>query len=294
MKVREAAALYIADKQMKRRANTVEGYVSALKRHVLPRWGDIELEDIDSADIQEWIDSFDLPGAAEKAWKTLRQVVRWSIRSMRLRIWDPTSVGVELPRRKTPEPRTLTAKEVSDFLRGLWGAPDEAAAILSVSLGLRPGETRGLKWSDIDLRTGAVSVSRTRVAAFGRLHVYEPKTAKSRRVVYLPKFALRRLRQLKKARNDGEFIVGDDAAAAGIGRRLKSWCRKNGLPWVSLQNLRHTWATLAIEAGVGIESVALLLGHTEIGTAYSHYMRRTKAICEEAQGLWQRYVILCS
>lgn len=66
-------------------------------------------------------------------------------------------------------------------------------------------------------------------------------------------------------------------------RRLKSHCRREGLPWVGMRNLRHTWATLAIEAGVGIETVALLLGHTELGTAYRHYIVPRRTICREAQ-----------
>lgn len=69
MKLKEAAALYIAEKRERRRESTVEGYVSALRCHVLPRWGEADIESIDPADIQEWIDSFAKPGAALKAWK---------------------------------------------------------------------------------------------------------------------------------------------------------------------------------------------------------------------------------
>ena len=82
MKLKEAAALYIAEKRERRRESTVEGYASALRCHVLPRWGETDIESIDPADIQEWIDSFAKPGAALKAWKTLRQVVRWAIRRL--------------------------------------------------------------------------------------------------------------------------------------------------------------------------------------------------------------------
>lgn len=89
MKLKEAAALYVAEKRERRRESTVEGYASALRCHVLPRWGECRIEDIDPADIQEWVDGFEKPGAALKAWKTLRQVVRWAIRRLRLRVWDP-------------------------------------------------------------------------------------------------------------------------------------------------------------------------------------------------------------
>lgn len=287
MKLKEAAALYIAEKRERRRESTVEGYASALRCHVLPRWGECRIEDIDPADIQEWIDGFAKPGAAPKAWKTLRQVVRWSIRRLRLRVWDPTSVGVELPRIERSEPRTLEASEVSAYLRGLWGCPHEAAAVFAVTLGLRPGEVRGLKWSDVDFRTGEVRIERSRVRAFGEWREHAPKTPKSRRTLALPSFALKRLRQLRKG---GGWVV-DDADLSRVGRGLKSWCAKRGLPWVPLQNLRHTWATVALEAGVSIEVVSMCLGHTDIGTAYDHCMRRPRLVCREAQRAWGERVM---
>ena len=46
---------------------------------------------------------------------------------------------------------------------------------------------------------------------------------------------------------------------------------------------RHTWATLAVEAGVGIETVALMLGHTDISTAYEHYIVPRARVCRDAQ-----------
>ena len=61
----EAARLYMEEKGRTRRANTVEGYRSALNRHVLPRFGALDVSEIDADDVQEWVRSFDLPGAAE-------------------------------------------------------------------------------------------------------------------------------------------------------------------------------------------------------------------------------------
>lgn len=48
----------------------MEGYESAVRRHLAPRWAGVHLEDITPDAIQEWVDSFELPGAAEKAYKS--------------------------------------------------------------------------------------------------------------------------------------------------------------------------------------------------------------------------------
>ena len=101
-----AARKYMDDKAKRLRSCTLAGYESALALHVLPRWGGVELESIAPEDVQAWVDGFDLPGAAEKAYKTLRQVIRWAIRRLGVRMYDPTAAGVELPRKVAHRPRT--------------------------------------------------------------------------------------------------------------------------------------------------------------------------------------------
>lgn len=95
-----AATEYMADKGKRLRATTLEGYRSAIRCHLMPQWGGREIETISFEEVQDWVDSFDLPGAAEKAYKTFRQIYRWVLRRHQLRIWDVTQ-GVELPKKPT-------------------------------------------------------------------------------------------------------------------------------------------------------------------------------------------------
>lgn len=71
--------------------------------------------------MQDWVDGFALPGAAEKAYKTMRQVIRWAIRRLGVRMYDPAAAGVELPRKAAHRPRTMDAGQVRDYIRALWG-----------------------------------------------------------------------------------------------------------------------------------------------------------------------------
>lgn len=288
MNIAEIAKLYLSDKRRTRRESTVEGYESALRLHVLPRWGGIDIAEIDPDDMQAWVLSFDKPGAAEKAYKTLRQVIRWAIRKYRLRVYDPTTAGIELPRKPAYRPQVLDAAQAREYLRGLWGCEAEAAALCSLTLGLRRGESCALTWGDVDLRTGEVRISKSRQDVRSGTVVVPPKTSRSDRSLWLPGFALRRLRLLAKGRKKGDLICPLPPSSAA--RRIRSWCRSHGLPHVSMTNLRHTWATLAIEAGVGIETVAMMLGHTEIGTAYEHYIVPRKSVCVQAQKIWSDHL----
>lgn len=120
MNIEEIAAAYIAEKRRVRRESTVEGYESALNLHILPRWGACEIAEIDPDDLQAWVLGFDRPGAAEKSYKTLRQIIRWAIRKYRMRVLDPTTLGVELPKKPAYHPQVLDAGEAREYLRGMW------------------------------------------------------------------------------------------------------------------------------------------------------------------------------
>lgn len=288
MNIAEIAAEYIADKRRVRRESTVEGYESALKLHILPRWGSCEIAEIDPDDLQAWVLGFDRPGAAEKAYKTLRQIIRWAIRKYRMRVLDPTTLGVELPKKPAYHPQVLDAGEAREYLRGMWGCAAEAVAICSLTLGLRRGESCALQWGDINLKTGEVRISKSRQDVRSGTVVVPPKTARSDRSLWLPGFALKRLRKLAKGHRKSDLIC--ELSPTAIARRIKSWCKAHDLPHVSMTNLRHTWATLAIEAGIGIETVAMMLGHTEIGTAYEHYIVPRKSVCVQAQRTWSAHL----
>lgn len=141
-----ACDMYITDRRKRLRMNTIEGYESAIRCHLLPRWSGREIESISDTELQDWVDGFELPGAAEKAFKTFRQVIRWSMRKLRLRMYDPTMAGIELPKKQPYRPKVLDAAGERSYLRALYGHECEAVAICSVTLGLRRGEACGLRW----------------------------------------------------------------------------------------------------------------------------------------------------
>lgn len=270
---------YLPEKSSKRAPSTIAGYESSMRLYVLPRWGEREIEGIGAQELQEWVDSIGMPGAAEKAFKCLRQVIRWWMRRECLQINDPTR-SVELPKKVPYTPDVLDSEGVSQMLKAMWGHWAEANAICAVTLGLRRGEACALEWGDINLKTGEVKISKSRQLVNGQIITVQTKTEKSTRSCFLPKFAIQRLRQIK---GNKKGLLSGDVSPDKVARAIKTQCKKAGVPCVSMTNMRHTWATMAIEAGVGIETVAMMLGHTEISTAYDHYIVPRKNICQEAQ-----------
>ena len=280
----EIAYLYVEDKAEGRkpvRPNTLEGYLSAIRCHLMPKWSGREVETIDADEIQAWVDSFERPGAAVKAFKTLRQMIRWHIRRHRAQMVDPT-LYVELPRMLRRKPNALTAKQAKEALRDMRGEDFEPCALIQLPCGLRPCEAIALRWSDINLRNGEVSVTKGLHEAAGEVYESPTKTEKSTRTVVLPRYAVERLREIRRSGNVGRSERLCAMKPSAYRRKVRSWFRKRGVAMCD-QWLRHTWGTLALQAGTPLETVSLMLGHSSVSMAYEHYLCGNSALLRDAQ-----------
>lgn len=272
---------YLEAKGRKCRQNTLDGYVSGLRCHVLPKWGTRELESIKRREVQEWVDSIPTPGAAQKALKCLRQVIRWAIRTYDLEIFDATQ-GVELPERPVYRREAMDAREEAALLRAAVGQPWEAVLLCAAALGLRPSEAAGLDWGDIDWRSGWVHIQRgAHSLQSGEVVEYACKTKLSDRFLKLPRFALERLRRIRGQRRKGR--LRGDLSPRQIYTRVKRFLTRMGLGRCSMECLRHTWATLTIEGGAALADVSVALGHTDVSMCLQHYLMSTKAVVQRAQ-----------
>lgn len=159
---------------------------------------------------------------------------------------------------------------------------------LAASSGLRRGELAGLRWTDVDLTAGRVSVSQQRAKGGGTVSAGVTKGKRGRSVSIDPETVavLRAWRKTQAAERlawPGEWGNGDDLVFThadgaplhpdSITKTFKRRVKAAGLPWVKLHGLRHGHATLMLEAGVNIKVVQERLGHSSIaitGDVYSH------------------------
>ena len=263
---------------------------SSYRCHIRSRWGGVDLESITASDIEEWLGSFEQAGAARKAWAVLRAILRLAYRRG-VTDNDVTRREIRLPHLRRYEPQVLDARQVRRLLKGFYGHALEAWLLVSVCAGLRRCESVGIEWTDLDLRRGTVTVKRSVQWVAGHETVTEPKTDLSRRTVALPRFAVKRLAEIRHGTKTGRLVGSLNANQ--VANHYRSWCKRMKLPCVPPRNLRHTFGTLAIKAGTDISVVARQLGHSDIQTTARYYLKPDLSVLKDMQRAWQRLVLTC-
>lgn len=248
------------------------------------------MESITASDIEEWLGSFEQAGAARKAWAVLRAILRLAYRRG-VTDNDVTRREIRLPHLRRYEPQVLDARQVRRLLKGFYGHALEAWLLVSVCAGLRRCESVGIEWTDLDLRRGTVTVKRSVQWVAGHETVTEPKTDLSRRTVALPRFAVKRLAEIRHGTKTGRLVGSLNANQ--VANHYRSWCKRMKLPCVPPCNLRHTFGTLAIKAGTDISVVARQLGHSDIQTTARYYLKPDLSVLKDMQRAWQRLVLTC-
>ncbi len=184
---------------------------------------------------------------------------------------------------------TWTAEDVGRFLEHVSKDRLYAAYVLLATTGMRRGEVMGLRWSEVDLKIGRLSVTQSITTMHDRVFVGPTKTPKSRRNVMLDEHTVAVLRAHRKHQLEEQMAIGRRKAPDALvfcdvnGSPLhpdrftdafQRHVRDSGLPALrGPHSLRHTWATLALTAGVHPKVVSDRLGHSTIAITldiYSH------------------------
>ncbi len=198
--------------------------------------------------------------------------------------------AAKAPTVRRTESITWTAGQLATFLEAVRDDRLFAAYVLLATTGMRRGEVLGLRWSDLDLTAQRLSVSQTLTSIDDRVFLGPTKTPRSRRSVALDAATVAALVAHRKAQaaerlaapelwdeTYGLVFCAEDGTPLHpdrFTRAFKRHVRASGLPDLrGPHNLRHTWATLALQAGVHPKVVSDRLGHSTIAVTidtYSH------------------------
>ena len=158
---------------------------------------------------------------------------------------------------------------------------------LDLATGVRRGELLGLKWEDIDFDYGVIHIRRQIVRLNGTVQEAPLKTKNSYRNISIGSDAVELLKQ-KKEQDGGKSVyvfpspTGGPLAPDSVLHMLHRVLERVGLPKIRFHDLRHTFATLALQNGVDIKTVSGMLGHFSAGFTLDTYAHVTTAAQREA------------
>lgn len=277
-------------------ATSRDTYRRELEKRIVPALGGVDVRDIDRARIQRMVDACATESVARKAVGVLKTVLN-EAKGDGLIASNPAEARYRLPPkgRKRDNGLVITTFErmrpLFDALDALGDGCVRRIAATGLLMGLRPEERYGLDCDDFDLAANTVFVRSAYVAASpreGGNQLKGTKTELSTRLLPLHP----RVAALCEPGASGPWITGAKGQRISPSTAQKRWraflrrCDAEGLdvPHVTIENMRHSFATSYLHAGGKVEDLSRMLGHSDINTTYRRYVRPDAEDLKRAAG----------
>jgi integrase len=294
------------------RPTTYGAYKQHVECHIVPHIGTVKLQKLSGSQVNALYAKLAVSGRMNGKQglspmtvhhvhaclhKACSDAVRWG------RITRNPLDAADPPRTKgdgAKEMQTLTREQLKAFLAAVESDRLSPLWHTIAMTGMRRGEALGLRWQDVDLENARLAVRRALIPAGGEIVVSEPKTAKGRRVIALDPSTVEVLKAQAARQLDekdewdeagvetGLVFTAENGAALDpetISRLFRRAVKKSMLPQIRLHDLRHTHATLALQAGIHPKVVSERLGHATVSITLDTYSHAIPAMQEEAAAL---------
>jgi integrase len=281
------------------RAKTFATYSYIVNSHLIPGLGRIVLSRLSPQQLQQFMNAKLEEGLSARTVHhchavlrtALEEAVRWGL------VGRNVAKLVKPPRPKRSDIQPLDPEQVRKLLETIRGHRLEALFTVALAVGLREGEALGLRWQDVDLDAGRISVRIALQRISGKLQFEEVKSATSRRHITLPLIAVEALRAHYLRQQQEQELLGERWPNTGLVftstrgtpleprnavRLFQRMLQKAGLPHKRFYDLRHTCATLLLVQGVHPRVVMEILGHSQISLTMNTYSHVSPTLQREA------------
>lgn len=289
------------------RAATLEGYRIIVERHLTPALGAIVLSELRPTHLQGYYAKALKEGRRDGGGGLSARTVVHHHRVLREALSHAVKWGhvgrnvadaVDPPRAVDREMNALDPGGVERLLDAARSTMYFPLIHLATFTGMRRSELLGLRWKDVDLNKGTVSIAQVlHCLPGGRIVFDQPKTAKSRRLVTLspaPALALRAYQETVEADLAllGTTLAGDRLVFCQVDgspllpntvtHAFAKTVQRAGLAGITFHSLRHTHASILLQQGVSSKTVAERLGHSTVVITLDTYSHVTPGVKEDA------------
>ncbi|MDE7454800.1 MAG: site-specific integrase [Clostridia bacterium] len=241
-------------KKPKLRPNTLKTYKYTSGKYLLPRLGKIRLNQLDTNKLQETLNRIELLRQREIAGNILVACITKAYTVGQIK--SNPALGIEKTKHDYQERRSLTSQEQDRLLSYIQGNRFETLIYVYLYAGLRRSEALALRWADIDLSNGTITV---RYQMDEKRQLVELKTRKGNRTIpILPPLRSK----LETLPHTGEYLF--EWKPSRITQEFRILFDNIGLQDIDVHSLRHTYATMLKDMGVPDDLRTKWLGHSKL------------------------------
>lgn len=274
------------------RPRTYAEYEMRTRNHFIPTFGKVALEKLTAQHVQAFVADRLADGLSPRYVRTLlttfrqalNRAVRWGL------VQRNVASLVDTPKVERKEERILAPDDARRFLESAKEDRLESLYWVLLTTALRSGEARGLRWQDIDLAAGTLTVRVQVQRVNGTMQLVPPKTEKSRRTIAVAPVTVAALKRQRARQREERLlagsrwqenglvftgITGGPVDTATFARKLSLALTRAGLPSMSPHRLRHSAATFMAVAGVNPRIAMDALGHADLAMTMGIYQHVT-------------------
>jgi len=257
------------------RVETAKDRVRRVEMHIIPYIGGVKIQNLTALHLEQWqmklhkSKGVDQVRRCKFLLKSIlnRAIVHEIIKS------NPIEAIRPLREPKINQREIYTKEEVKDILKNARGQT-RLFILTMLSTGARSGEMIALKFSDIDKRNRVLKIQRS-------IRKGEIKSTKTglKRKVNIPIELFNELQELQEQNPNQEYIFPPKngshykESSSFLRRHFKPLLESLNIDYKSMYSLRHTYATLQLQGGQNINYVAKQLGHTDVRTTQTFYIK---------------------